>query len=67
MPGAVWFPGGTLNWAEQALAPGESRPDALAIVARSQTRAARELTWAELADAVARCRAGLRRLGVGQG
>ena len=37
MPGAVWFPGGTLNWAEQALAPGESRPDDVAIVARSQT------------------------------
>jgi acetoacetyl-CoA synthetase len=67
MPGAIWFPGGTLNWAEQALAAGESRPDSPAIVARSQTRDASELTWAELTDAVARCRAGLRRLGVGPG
>ena len=67
MPGAVWFPGGTLNWAEQALAAGESRPNDVAIVARSQTRDASELTWAELADTVARCRGGLRQLGVGPG
>ena len=35
--------------------------------AESDPRAAVELTWAELADAVARCRAGLVRLGVGPG
>ena len=63
----MWFPGGTLNYAEQALAAAATRPDDVAVVARSQTRAPPELTWAELADAVARCRAGLRRLGVGRG
>ena len=37
------------------------------MVAHSQTREAGELTWRELADLVRRCRAGLRRLGVGRG
>jgi len=67
MPGAEWFPGGTLNYAEHALAAAADRPDEVAIVARSQTRDEVQLTWSELADAVARCRAGLLRLGVQQG
>jgi acetoacetyl-CoA synthetase len=67
MPGARWFPGATLNYAEQALAAAATRPDDVAVVARSQTRGPEELTWSELADAVARCRAGLVRLGVGPG
>ena len=47
MPGARWFPGGTLNYAEHALAAvAESRPDDVAIVARSQTREPAEITWA---------------------
>lgn len=64
MPGAVWFPGGTLNYAEHALTDGG---DGIAIVSRSQTRDTVTLTWDELQDAVARCRAGLVRLGVGRG
>ena len=77
MPGARWFPGGTLNYAEHALAAaGEHasgvggvarRPDDVAVVARSQTREPSELTWGALAEQVARCAAGLRRLGVGAG
>ena len=67
MPGAEWFPGGTLNYAEHALAAAADRPDDVAIVARSQTRDEVQFTWAELADAVARCRAGLLRLGVHRG
>ncbi len=67
MPGAVWFPGATLNWAEQALAAGESRR-ATSRSSRAARRATpSRLTWNELADAVARCRVGLRRLGVGRG
>ena len=64
MPGTVWFPGARLNYAERALAttgPG------IAVVARSQTRDGRELSWDELRDLVARCRAGLVRLGVQRG
>jgi acetoacetyl-CoA synthetase len=67
MPGTRWFPGATLNYAEHALAAVETRPDDVAVVAHSQTRAPRELTWRELADLVGRCRAGLQRLGVGRG
>ena len=67
MPGVRWFPGATLNYADQALAPGESRPNDEAVIAQSQTRDQIELTWAELADAVRRASAGLRHLGVGRG
>ncbi len=64
MPGARWCPGGTLNYAEAALA---HRGEAPAIIARSQTRDRIALSRDELRDAVARCAAGLRRLGVGRG
>ncbi len=69
MPGAVWFPGARLNYAEHALRHADDgRRDEPAVIARSQTRAGDvELTHAELADRVARCAAGLRRLGVGSG
>ncbi|MFC4468748.1 acetoacetate--CoA ligase [Streptomyces xiangluensis] len=67
MPGAEWFPGATLNYAEHALRPAGAAPDDAAVLARSQTRGPMELTWRQLADQVARARAGLRRLGVGRG
>ncbi len=67
MPGASWFPGGTLNYAQRALAHARGHGDDVAIVGRSQTRERDERTWAELLDDVARCRAGLRRLGVRSG
>jgi acetoacetyl-CoA synthetase len=65
MPGAKWFPGATLNYAEHALARAGEKP---AIMARSQTRSG-DVVWsgADLADRVARAAAGLRRLGVGKG
>ena len=64
MPGARWFPGATLNYAEHAL---RRRGDGPAVIARSQSRAEVTLSWAGLADQVARARAGLQRLGVGRG
>lgn len=64
MPGAEWFPGARLNYAERALTT--TGPDD-AVVARSQSRGGRELSWDELRDQVARCRTGLQRLGVGPG
>ncbi len=67
MPGVRWFPGGRLNYADQALAAATSIPDQLAVTAYSQTRDRVDLTWSELADAVARCAAGLRTLGVAEG
>lgn len=67
MPGASWFPGGTLNYAQRALAHAGVLADEVAIIGHSQSRERDEVTWTELADQVARCRAGLRRLGVGRG
>ena len=66
MPGAEWFPGARLNYAEHMLGRDEDI-DALAIVAHSQSREPRELTFGELREQVARARAGLQRLGVGPG
>jgi acetoacetyl-CoA synthetase len=67
MPGTEWFPGSTLNYAEQALRLAGRQPGDVVVIGRSQTRAPSELTAAELRDAVARCRAGLVRLGVRPG
>lgn len=67
MPGCRWFPGATVNYAEQALRGDVWSDDAVAVVARSQTRGPVELTAGELRDQVARARAGLVRLGVGRG
>ena len=64
MPGAEWFPGGTLNWAEHALRADD---DSIAIVYRSEEGQRTEWTYGELADQVARIRTGLGRLGVTRG
>jgi len=64
MPGARWFPGVELNYAAHALA---AEPDGPALVGLSQSRPRIELSRDGLADQVARCRAGLERLGVGPG
>jgi acetoacetyl-CoA synthetase len=66
MPGAQWFPGARLNYAEHLVGAAEDG-DRLAVLARSQTRPPRELTFGELREQVARARVGLQRLGVGPG
>ena len=66
MPGAEWFPGAALNYAEHMLGRDED-VGASAVVAHSQTRAPIELTFGDLREQVARARAGLQRLGVGRG
>jgi acetoacetyl-CoA synthetase len=66
MPGAEWFPGALLNYAEHAFGTAEDT-DRTAVVAHSQTRAPVELTFGELREQVGRARAGLQRLGVGRG
>src|SRR4029453_2767158 len=66
MPGAEWFPGARLNYAEHVLGTEEDG-DRVAVVARSQTRDPIELTFGELRAQVARARAGLQRLGVEPG
>ncbi|HEV3001009.1 MAG TPA: acetoacetate--CoA ligase [Solirubrobacteraceae bacterium] len=66
MPGARWFPGARVNYAEHMLRE-RGRDDQVAIVHRSELRPAAEVTWAELREQVERCATGLRRLGVGEG
>ena len=65
MPGAEWFPGTTVNYAERLFR--NARPGAVAIVHATESSPMAEITWDELRDATARCAAGLRRLGVGEG
>ncbi|GLZ05580.1 acetoacetyl-CoA synthetase [Actinomadura sp. NBRC 104412] len=64
MPGARWFPGATLNFAENCLRGSDEET---VVIARSQTRGPSELTRGELRDAVARAAEGLRKLGVREG
>jgi acetoacetyl-CoA synthetase len=64
MPGAGWFPGATLNFAEHALA---GPPEVTVLVSRSESRPRIELTRGELRARVASLRAALRDLGVGPG
>jgi acetoacetyl-CoA synthetase len=66
MPGAEWFPGVRLNYAEHLVGLEEDR-DRIAVLAHSQTRPPIELTFGELRDQVTRARAGLQRLGIGSG
>lgn len=67
MPGAVWFPGATLNFADQILRHAETTPDKEALVVHSETFAPVRMTYAQLRDAVASVAGELRAMGVGQG
>lgn len=68
MPGARWFPGATLNYAEHALTPGPGRSDEdVAVEFVREDGMERTVTHAELREQVARARAGLVRAGVGTG
>jgi acetoacetyl-CoA synthetase len=64
MPGARFFPGSRLNYAEHAL---RRRGPELAVIARCEDGPPTCLTWDELNDEVARVRSGLVRLGIGMG
>ncbi|MDR7254245.1 acetyl-CoA synthetase [Nocardioides sp. BE266] len=63
-----WFVGGGLNVADACLGKWVQRtPDQAAVVHESEDGTTRTVTYAELADQVARLRRGLRALGVGKG
>ena len=65
MPGAVWFPGARLNYAERLF---RGKPDdRVAIVHASEAREPAEWTWGELREQTRRIRAGLQARGVGPG
>jgi acetoacetyl-CoA synthetase len=65
MPGANWFAGASLNYAEHLLRnkPGQR----VAVLHASERRELEELTWGELRETVSRVAAGMRELGVGRG
>jgi acetoacetyl-CoA synthetase len=65
MPGARWFPGAELNYAEHIFR-GKADGD-LAILHASELRPLGELRWGELREQVAGAAAGLRELGVERG
>jgi acetoacetyl-CoA synthetase len=64
MPGAQWFSGATLNYAEHAL---RRRDDGIAVIAAAEGGATLRISFAELHERVAAAATGLRRLGVGKG
>jgi acetoacetyl-CoA synthetase len=65
MPGAEWFPGSRLSYAEHFFRGRDD--DAVAIRHASELRELSQWTWGELREQTARLAAGLRRLGVGPG
>ncbi len=65
MPGAEWFAGTRLNYAEHLFR--SARPGATAVVHATESSAPAEMSWDELHEQTARCAAGLRRLGVTRG
>jgi acetoacetyl-CoA synthetase len=64
MPGARWFTGSTLNFAENLL---RRRDDQVAMVFNGEWQVRRALTYAELYDLVARLSRALKALGVAAG
>lgn len=69
MPGARWFPGATLNYAEHALRTAEdpARAGEPALLHVDETHDPRPVTWAELRRQVGSLAEELRRLGVRPG
>ncbi|HEY6422247.1 MAG TPA: acetoacetate--CoA ligase [Pseudonocardiaceae bacterium] len=68
MPGAQWFPGATLNYAEHALAPGPGKGDHdLAVVFRREDGFRDQLSFGWLRQRVAAARSALASLGVSRG
>ena len=64
MPGARWFEGATLNFAQNLLAP---KRDGAALVFANERGDRLVLDWSELASQVASVAAALRSFGVGRG
>ena len=65
MPGAEWFPGVRLNYAEHAFL--KARPDEPVIMHQSEVRPLGEVSWRELREQTAALAAGLKDMGVGRG
>ncbi|MEY8827658.1 acetoacetate--CoA ligase [Sedimentitalea sp. XS_ASV28] len=67
MPGAVWFPGAHLNFAEHILRNATIKPDSTALIVQSETFGETRMSWSELSRQVASVAEHFRAMGVGQG
>ncbi len=69
MPGAVWFEGSRLNFAEQVFRfnTDAASADKVAIIARSELRGQIEISWRELRAQITAVANTLRALGIGAG
>jgi acetoacetyl-CoA synthetase len=65
MPGAEWFPGSHLNYAEHALR--NERPGADALLYLSERRTLSALSWTDLGSRVRRLATYLRKMGLARG
>jgi acetoacetyl-CoA synthetase len=65
MPGAKWFPGATLNYAEHVFR--NERSDRPALLFRSERVPYREVTWKELKEKTAAVASALKKIGVKPG
>lgn len=65
MPGAKWFEGAKLNYAEHVFR--HVRPDEPAIIAQSELRSLEEISWQTLYERVASFAAGLKAAGIKKG
>ncbi|HLG69558.1 MAG TPA: acetoacetate--CoA ligase [Chloroflexota bacterium] len=65
MPGAVWFDGAELNYAEHVFR--NETPDRPALIFKSETRPMTEISWATLHDQTAHMAAALKRFGIKPG
>ena len=64
MPGAKWFPGAKLNFAENLLRYRDNRT---AFIFRGETQKTAKMSYAELYDSVARLAKSLRQIGIRPG
>jgi acetoacetyl-CoA synthetase len=67
MPGAEWFEGARVNYAEHVLRAGEGQGATAAILSMSEVRPIVRMSWDELAGRVRRLATSLRGLGVQPG
>ncbi len=65
LPGAEWFPGATLNYAEHILR--HAKQDKTAIYYKSEDRPLKEMTWKEITEKTASVAAYLKSVGVKRG
>mgnify|MGYP001230486469 CR=1 FL=1 len=67
MPGAEWFPGAKVNYADQVLSHSEKLLEQLAFVSISETFGRKEISWHELKQKVAAIAHAFKKMGVTKG